>query len=732
MEASKSQAVPATNVKLRLFILGFQVLFLELILIRFLAGHIWNLGYFPNLVLLAAFIGFGFGFLLHGSISETTSKIAYALMPTILLVLVALIIELKPRAFIGFGHFIGDIDGELFFTGGEDSDPLHIQFSKFAFWFLGVVGIFFLIGQRMAKLFRLLPPLQAYSLDISGSLLGIVLFMLISFFQVPATYWFLAFALSFWLAAGDDVKRWPKACASIAPVVIAATSFYLDNPTGISRLLGDEGQAASIKSGERLSAEDIYEHSVWSPYQRLTLKNHGTHVEILSNGIGHQVFGHADIPPKYLATYLIRDQHGLKPFEEVLIIGAGAGADVEAALDKGALRVDAVDIDPRIMEFGRYERSSGRPAPYLDPRVTTIVDDGRHYLYATDKRYDLIVFALTDSLVKVSSVSQLRLENYLYTENSFRRAAEILKPGGWVVTYNTYREDWLVAKLLQMLSQSLPQGSETVFYETPGEGRRLSLHLIVGKTPYDEGTPLTSEPPIDLGFEPATDDWPFPYMKERRIPVHYIVAMGIVSLMVSLALLSLGRRSRRSDPRFAVSFTFLGAAFLLLETKGVIQFSLLFGTTWLNNSLVFFAVLVSVLLGIQVARLVRSPLLLPVAAVLLLASACVTIAVPLSSLLAFEPLPRFLLAGALMFTPIFMANLIFSILFRDRKDAELYFGWNLLGATAGGVLEYLSIATGYQALGAVVLAFYVVALGAAWLAMRPGGAPSVAAFSSRG
>ena len=720
------------SVRLRLFTLGFQVLFLELLLIRFLAGHIWNLGYFPNLVLLAAFIGFGFGFLLHSYLSETNSKIAYALMPTILLAFVALVILLKPQAFIGFGQSHGDIDGELFFTGYLDPVPLSTQFTGFLLWFLGVVGIFFLIGQRMAKLFRLMPPLQAYSLDISGSLLGIVLFMLISFFQIPATYWFLAFALSFWLAAGDDVKRWSKASASIAPVVIAAMSFYLDNPTSISRLLGNEGQAASTKSGERLSVENIIEHSVWSPYQKLTLKNLETYIVIQSNGIGHQEFGQRGIPSNYTWTHQYREDLGVKPFEDVLIIGAGSGTDVAAALDNGALRVDAVDIDPRIMEFGRYERFSGLPAPYLDPRVTTIVDDGRHYLYATDKRYDLIVFALTDSLVKVSSVSQLRLENYLFTENSFRRAGEILKPGGWVVTYNSYREDWLVEKLLQMLSQSLPQGSDTGVLKGSVDDATIPFDIIIGRTPYDEDTPLTDKPPHDLGHEPATDDWPFPYMKERKIPIHYIVAMGIVSLMVLLALLSLGRRSRRSDPRFAVSFTFLGAAFLLLETKGVIQFSLLFGTTWLNNSLVFFAVLVSVLLGIQVARLVRSPLLLPVAAVLLLASACVTIAVPLSSLLVFEPLPRFLLAGALMFTPIFMANLIFSILFRDRKDAELYFGWNLLGATAGGILEYLSIATGYQALGAVVLAFYVVALGAAWLAMRPGGAPTVAALSPRG
>ena len=32
----------------RLFLCGFLILFLELVLIRYLAGNIWNLGYFPN------------------------------------------------------------------------------------------------------------------------------------------------------------------------------------------------------------------------------------------------------------------------------------------------------------------------------------------------------------------------------------------------------------------------------------------------------------------------------------------------------------------------------------------------------------------------------------------------------------------------------------------------------------------------------------------------------------
>src|SRR5690349_1694357 len=49
----------------RLAGMGFLTLFLELALIRYLPGNIWNLGYFPNLILIAVFIGMGLGFMFH-------------------------------------------------------------------------------------------------------------------------------------------------------------------------------------------------------------------------------------------------------------------------------------------------------------------------------------------------------------------------------------------------------------------------------------------------------------------------------------------------------------------------------------------------------------------------------------------------------------------------------------------------------------------------------------------
>src|SRR5436305_6805980 len=63
---------------------------------------------------------------------------------------------------------------------------------------------------------------------------------------------------------------------------------------------------------------------------------------------------------------------------------------------------------------------------------------------------------------------------------------------------------------------------------------------------------------------------------------------------------------RRGMGRY-VDLAFMGAAFLLLETKNIVQFALLFGTTWLVNSLVFAGVLLAVYLAVETARRVRLP-----------------------------------------------------------------------------------------------------------------------------
>jgi hypothetical protein len=152
----------------------------------------------------------------------------------------------------------------------------------------------------------------------------------------------------------------------------------------------------------------------------------------------------------------------------------------------------------------------------------------------------------------------------------------------------------------------------------------------------------------------------------------------------------------------------MGAAFLLLETKNIIQFALLFGTTWFVNSLVFAGVLLAVYLAVETARRVR----LPRPGVLygsLIASLALAWLVPQESLLTLPVVVRFLAAGALAFAPIFLANLVFAQRFADVQNSGTAFAVNLLGAMAGGALEYLSLITGYHVLLIVIGALYGLA-----------------------
>jgi len=157
-----------------------------------------------------------------------------------------------------------------------------------------------------------------------------------------------------------------------------------------------------------------------------------------------------------------------------------------------------------------------------------------------------------------------------------------------------------------------------------------------------------------------------------------------------------------------VDLAFMGAAFLLLETKNIVQFALLFGTTWLVNSLVFAGVLLAVYLAVETASHVRlpRPSLLYAA---LIASLVLTWVVPQTSLVGLPIVARFFAGSALAFAPIYLANLIFAQRFSDVATSGDAFAANLLGAMVGGVLEYIALITGYRFLLIVIGVLYGVA-----------------------
>src|SRR5690606_28846382 len=281
---------------------------------------------------------------------------------------------------------------------------------------------------------------------------------------------------------------------------------------------------------------------------------------------------------------------------DVLVIGAGSGNDVSAALQRGADHVDAVEIDPRLIEIAEGNHPD---QPYSDPRVDVHLDDGRAFLERSDRTWDRIVLALPDSLTLVQGQSSVRLESYLFTVEAMEAARDHLAPGGVFAMYNFYREGWLVDRYAETLAE--------VFDQPPCVSRFGESHLAVlvaSDDPAALDCPAEDRYQSRTSIEPVSDDHPFPYMQNRTIPALYLWS-GLGMIVLSIAAVGgvtlVGQPDRRSSIHEVLRYKdlfFMGVAFMLLETKSVVQFALLFGTTWLVNSLVFLGVLLSVLVAV--------------------------------------------------------------------------------------------------------------------------------------
>ncbi|GAA0273740.1 hypothetical protein GCM10010302_09240 [Streptomyces polychromogenes] len=643
------------SVRWRLLLASATMLFVELALIRWAGANVVHLSYFSNFILLGSFLGIGLGFLLPAERGQWLKRWA----PVPLALLVVLVREYPVQVRQSSSQV-------LYFTS--------VRTTGFPEWvtlpaiFLLTAVITAAIGKITADLFRRLRPLDAYRYDLLGSLTGSVCFALLSWLRAPSVVWGVVAAGALLVLGGRrDVLRYGVPLAAMVAALFVETT-----TAGVS----------------------------WSPYYKVQLFN----PVIAVNGIPHQAIVPLPTLMENAPQRQAYDRTPGNPHRRVLVIGAGNGNDVAVALANGAERVDAVEIDPRLQEIG----ADLHPArPYDDPRVHVHIDDGRAFLERTNATYDLVVLALPDSLTLVPGASNLRLESYLFTRQAFEAAREHLTPHGAFVMYNYYRQSWLVDRFAGTL--------EEVYGHAPCMstfGQNAAV-LVAGMTAADQACDQTWQP---SGAVPAaaSDDRPFPYLLHRSIPTLYLGTLGAILLVTLLSVRLTGVRIR-STVRYADMFL-LGAAFMLLETKSVINFALYFGTTWLVNALVFIGVLLAVLAGVEVRRRLRR-VNQPLLQLLLFATLAVAWLVPAHAVLALPFPARLAAAIALAFAPVFCANLIFSDRLALAPDPTAAFGANLLGALTGGALEYLALVTGYQALLLVVALLYL----GACVAMRVAG-----------
>jgi spermidine synthase len=650
------------------------ILFFELALIRYTAGYVHLFSFYLNFVLIATFLGMGVG-LMNG---HRAPQLKWLAIPATLLVFGA--VSWFSRALIQVPNDPDEFLWSIYIEPGRR----RVSMLTMAATMFTVCSLLFVpLGALMGAEFRKLPPLRAYAWDIGGGLAGILLFGLLSAMRQEPLVW-LVIGFGVWTLVSLPDRRFAAA--------IAVTG------------------AAAILMAQRM--DNNRPKSYWSPYYRINVRSINSAFQIDVNGSLHQIampFDQRALQFDYTALAYRGYQQPYRLLDKIdtaLVVGAGSGNDLAMLLQRGAKYIDAVEIDPMIAEIGGDVHPM---QPYSDPRVHLHVNDARAFLRTTQKKYDLIVFGTLDSQTLLSGMSSVRLDNYVYTVESFQAARAKLAPGGSLFVYHMSALDYISGKIYRMITQAFDDQPPGVFY---GHMNLFNYVFVAGAA----APRVPPAPPERLtalrGAEAdAHDDWPYLYLRGRTLPGHYIAAL-LAMLLVSAIFMGVGGRGALVRG-FDGAMFFMGAGFLLVETKSVTEMSLLFGSTWTVNLLVFSSILVMVLIA-NMLVMRRPPARVTPLFFGLLASLAIAWSLPASRLLGLGVAGQWIVGGLMVALPIFFAAVIFSTLLSQREDGARALAYNLLGAIVGGALEYTSMIVGIKGLYVIAAVLYLCAMVLAW------------------
>ncbi|MEZ4533678.1 MAG: hypothetical protein R3D26_01525 [Cyanobacteriota/Melainabacteria group bacterium] len=686
----------------RLFLISFAVLFFEVLLIRWIASEIRIFGFFKNLILIGAIVGMGIGCSLGGrraaEATESGSNMAArlgldrAVFP-FLIALICAVLAYSTDLKLTDMSFLITLDVFVWDQFVPTASAFVYNVVAILLIFMSVVVIFDMLGQELGAALAGREPLPAYSINLAGSLFGVLVYTLVSYLATPPWVW---------LAIGFS----------------ALLPFYR-KPLHIALFLASI-VFAFICTGE----------SQWSPYYRIDLKPFYISVEEGKRRIEvgrHLNVNHdyhqktMDFRKEFLAAnpelskardFQIYFNTYNFPYEvapalnRVLVLGAGTGNDVAAALRHGAGRVDAVEIDPSILKLGKAIHPE---KPYSDNRVHPHNNDARAYLSNDRDKYDLIVFGHVDSHTTFSTLSSVRLDNFLYTSESIASATSHLSDQGIGALSFAAGPKWLRARLYQVVkanSTTEPIVLHTEF-DNPG-----SITILWGPGLDKARSKIGADKEIIAGaelsgqIEMPTDDWPFLYQEKRNIPPVYLIMLAVVFIVSAVIIFVRMRLSLGALVNYS-QFFFLGAGFLLLETRGMLAVSILFGSTWLVNSVVIATVLGMALIANYVVMKVQAIKEWHGYAALAL-SLVVMYLVPLAPYSGADLVTRLLVSFFVLGLPFAFSGIVFSRSLSKVKETEKALGINILGALLGGCLEYLSTVVGTNGLTLVSMAIYLI------------------------
>jgi hypothetical protein len=678
----------------QLFLGSFLTLYFEVLVIRYLTAEVRVFANLKNFPLIASFFGIGLGIML--GVSSKFLRRAFPLIAILLFLPIRFAGQLHlPSVDLSWNYGLDVGSVSLFWRA-----LYSLRLVAVVFYFLALLVLLFVVlGGFVGEYLERVSPLKGYGINLAGSLAGMAVFAALSFVNSGPAIWLLVGFICLF----PFFVRKPIALALFAVTIIAV---------------------AIPESG-----------TFWSPYYRIDFtplpSPEGSPLpsaySVVTNHLWYQWA--VDLSPTFLKRYPeAKPNRFLVSYYElpyrlvpnpknVLILGAGTGNDVAAALRHGAEHVDAVELDPVILRLGKQYHPEH---PYRSARVTSHIDDARAFLEKSDRKYDLIVFAFLDSSTLLSSFSSLRLDNYVYTLESFQNARALLSDDGTLVlsfaTARSFPTDRLYATLERAFG--VPPAAYLVQHWVNGvfmvEGGKRALKIPELSDVSQELHSRTGATII------ATDGWPFLYLESRSIPASIVVVAPLFLLAAWKVLHKTRLVAGKTSPAYW-HFFFLGAGFLLLETKAVTELSLLFGSTWVVNSVVIGSFLLMALLSTALvsvwnisARFSYCVLFLLLALGLLL---------PYSLLDQAGVGTRVLIGGGWVALPVFFSGIVFSSSLKSFGYVAEVLGINMFGAVCGGVLENAMMLGGTRLLAWLAITLYALSACSLFLAWRVAPAP---------
>lgn len=677
-------------------------LFLELAMIRWHSSIFPMFAFYKNFSLLACFAGLGLGYATarHRQDSLFLSLGLLVLQTGGMLSLrygTGSKLELLLSSPIAEQTVMGSANLNLFGSFASGTAPVLVIYGLLIMIFSTTVAIFVPIGQLTGRYMDQLSKLPSYGLNLLGSILGVAAFTALSFAWAPPITWF---------------------AIPGAVLVLCLPSTGLHRVVGLSTLM-------ALLMLLAWPVNPVVQR-IYSPYQlieRSVVPGSGL-MMLLAGGTYYQKVYDFSLENRNRnsdALVAVRDYYELpynvaENFERVAIVGAGTGNDVAAALRAGAKEVDAVEIDPAILALGRHYHPE---KPYANGRVNSIVDDARSFFRTTDRRYDVIVYAVLDSHTQLSQATSVRTDSFVYTLEGFRESYARLNEGGTFYVSFALLSPSQGARIFEMMRQA--SGQEPIAVRVGYDNAETTAFLVRK----GGGTNTWKENIEQHGFEDVsvqyatlatdvdlpTDDWPFFYMVKRVYPLSYLPALALVLILT----VYVGRHIF-FDGEFRIglmSFFFLGAGFMLIETKAITELGLLFGNTWVVVAIVIMAILTMAFfanLAVDLLQPRQALVFYP-----LLISAILFAYIFYGTSLFQEYTAQKLLSVVVLTFPVFFSGIVFSTqLRRSKLDVSKVLGYNILGALFGGLVEYNSMYFGFSFLFIFASVMYFMALLCFW------------------